>query len=606
MTRGLTGAYPHLSSYGLIGDMRSAALVGRDGSIDWCCFPRFDSASVFAAVLDAERGGRFRIRPTDAHTPQQRYVGLTNILATTFTTHPRSDVAEVIDFMPVPADERSILWPHEIHRRVRGLRGEVELEILFEPRFDYGRSRPRIVLSEAGLHVSDGTEEMSLAGPASLAWAVDEDAARATARVRVRKDDVLWLVLRYDAAEVQPVDAYGSTEALAATAGFWERWVRPIAYDGPYRTEVERSALALKLLFYTPTGAVVAAPTTSLPEEIGGVRNWDYRFSWIRDATFTLSAFHQLGHHTEAERYVRYLLWVASKGERLQIVYGIGGETDLREVELDHLEGYRGSRPVRVGNDAVGQLQLDVYGELLDVAFLWHGVNLVRPALWNLLARLADTVVERWREPDHGIWEIRGEPRHYVHSKLMCWVALDRAARMAPASGSAAQAERWARERELIRHDLMTHGWSAARNSFVQSYGSDCLDAANLLFAVVGFLPGDHPRVRGTIAAALEHLGHDGMLYRYTGDDGLPGAEGIFAICSFWLADALVLAGEVDHGERVFKRMLRWANPLGLFSEEIDPDTGDFLGNFPQAFTHIALIDTAHRLERARRRQGER
>jgi GH15 family glucan-1,4-alpha-glucosidase len=590
--------YRPIADYGIIGDMRSAALVSVDGSIDWCCFPRFDSASLFAALLDPDLGGRFRIAPSEPHTARQRYLPRTNILVTSFHAYRRAGVVDVTDFMPVPSEAASILAPHEIHRRIRCLSGEVDLEIEFTPRFDYGRSDVRLIRGPHGIVALGTTEEAVLAAPESLPWEIDEEKGIACGRVTVREGDVLWLVLRYDSRDPAPIDSYRSAAALDATVDFWHGWVCPISYDGPYRSEVERSALALKLLFYTPTGAVVAAPTTSLPEALGGSRNWDYRYNWIRDAAFTLSAFHILGHRYEAERYMQYLRWVASKSEHLQIVYGIGGETQLEECELTHLAGYRGARPVRVGNGAFRQLQLDVYGELLDAAFLWHREHMVSEDLGRLLVKLANTVAERWREPDHGIWEIRREPRHYVHSKVMCWVALDRALRMT--GGEGPDARRWRQERDAIHAEVMERGWSDRLRAFVQSYDSEALDAANLLIPVVGFLDGRDPRVCSTIQTTLDHLARDGVLYRYLDDDGLPGAEGVFGICSFWLADALILAGELEHGERVFKRMLGWANRLGLYSEELDPRTGDFLGNFPQAFTHIALINTAHLLENAR------
>jgi alpha,alpha-trehalase len=592
--------YKPISAYGIIGDMRSAALVGTDGSIDWCCFPRFDSPSLFGALLDRTRGGRLGIAPTGAFTAQQRYLPLTNILVTSFHTHRETGVVEVTDFMPALPEDPSIIAPHQIHRRVRCLRGKVELEIVFEPRFDYGRSRVTLEAHRCGITARDGREEVTLAGPESLDWVVRAEEARASSRVALSKGEHFWLVLQYDTADVHSIDEYRSVHLLEATADFWDLWARQISYEGPYRAEVERSALALKLLFYAPTGAVIAAPTTSLPEKIGGLRNWDYRYSWVRDAAFTLSAFHLLGHRSEADRFARYLLWVARKSERLQIMYGVGGETSLDETTLDHLEGYAGSAPVRIGNAAFAQLQLDVYGELLAAAFLWHAEHMITPELWELLVQLVDEVAERWHEPDFGIWEIRTEPRHYVHSKVMCWVALDRGLRMAEELGDQTRASRWREQRDAVDEQVMQLGWCEDKQAFRQHYETDALDAANLLIPVVGFLPGKHPRVRSTIAATLRELTRDGMVSRYTAPDGLPDGEGVFGICSFWLADALILAGDVAHGDRVFRRMLRQASQLGLYSEEIDPRTGDFLGNFPQAFTHIALINTAHLLADAR------
>ena len=591
--------YKPINGYGVIGDMRTAALVGLDGSIDWCCFPRFDSGSVFGALLDEERGGRFRVRPTEPYTSDQRYLPLTNILVTTFHLHQRSGVVGVTDFMPAPT-ERPIAAFHEIHRRIRCVRGDVELELTFEPRFDYARRPTRIERRPQGLLATDGREELTLSSPPDVHWEVDGENGSARAVIGAAMAQDIWLVLRYDGEEPPPVESMRCQERLEETALFWNDWSTAISYSGLYRSDVERSALALKLLFYEPTGAVVAAPTTSLPEEIGGVRNWDYRYCWLRDAAFTLSAFHILGQYDEADRFMRYLAWMARKsGPALQIMYGIGGETELVEEELSHLSGYRDSAPVRIGNGAHDQLQLDIYGELLEAAWLWHGQSLIDPEFWALLCRIVDWVADNWRRPDCGIWEVRAEPRHYVHSKVMCWVALDRAVRMAEELDADGRAERWREQRDAVHAEVMERGWSEERGAFVQSYGSDALDAANLLIPIVGFLPGGHPRVKGTIAATLRELTRDGMLHRYASDDGLPGSEGVFSICTFWLADALILSGDLAHGERVFRRMLRFANHLGLFSEELDPSSGDFLGNFPQAFTHIALINTAQLLERA-------
>jgi len=595
--------YKPISDYAIIGDLRTAALVGLDGSIDWCCLPRFDSASVFAAILDHDRGGRFRISPTASYTSTQRYLPATNILVTTFHTD-RGGVVEVTDFMPAGERAYERAANHEIHRRVTCTRGEVEIEILFEPRFGYGASPVYLVPRRNGILATDREREaMALAAPDSIWWEFDGSCSTARAVLRVRAGDTFWIVLRYDDDEVYPVAHYESQARLDETAAFWDRWVSRIRYRGPYRAEVERSALVLKLLFYDPTGAVVAAPTTSLPEEIGGVRNWDYRYTWLRDASFTLYALHVLGQHDEANRFMDYLKRVTRKSaDHLQIMYGIGGERILTELELPHLEGYRGSRPVRIGNAAYDQLQLDVYGEVLETAFLWHQNHPMTEGLWSLLASLVDWVADNWRRKDSGIWEVRAGLQHYVFSKVMCWVALDRAIKMAEQLELPANLDRWRRERDAIHEEVMRKGWSETKQAFVQHYDTDALDAANLQIGIVGFLPYDHPRVKSTIEATLRELTSEDqeLVYRYVNPDGLPGGEGVFSICTFWLADALILSGDVERGERIFKRMLRHANHVGLYSEEIDPRTGEFLGNFPQAFTHIALINTAHFLEWAR------
>jgi GH15 family glucan-1,4-alpha-glucosidase len=593
--------YKPISAYGVIGDMRTAAVVGMDGSIDWCCLPRFDSPSVFGALLDHERGGRFGIAPTEPYTAEQRYLPFTNILITSFHTHSGSGVAEVLDFMPVAADG-SPAEQQEIHRRIRGIRGEIELEIVLQPRFDYGRGTSRVRLEADGVHASasDDSVRFGVATPPSVGWEIGDDGGTASARVRVAMNEDTWIVLRHDATAVEPVGTYASQERLDVTSAYWNDWAAGLKYDGLYRREVERSALALKLLFHQPTGAIVAAATTSLPEEIGGGRNWDYRYCWLRDASFTLSALHIAGLQDEADSFIRFLRHVAREGEdTLQIMYGVGGETDLHEEELPHLEGYRRSQPVRIGNGAHTQQQLDIYGELLATAWFWHQENKIDPEFWAILRRRVDWVARNWMHPDSGIWEVRAEPRHYVHSKVMCWVALDRAIRIAESIGEDGALDDWRRARDRIKEEVLERGWSARKSAFVQYYGGEVLDAANLLIPVVGFLPGDDPRMVSTIRVTMSELSRDGMLYRYTGEDGLAGQEGVFSICTFWLADALILSGDVENGERVFRRMLRFANHLGLFSEELDPRTGDFLGNFPQAFTHIALINTAQILRDA-------
>ncbi len=602
--RRMSARYKPISDYAIIGDLRTAALVGLDGAIDWCCMPRFDSASIFAAILDHDRGGRFRIAPTASYTSTQRYLPATNILVTSFHTD-QGGVVEVTDFMPAGERAYELATKHEIHRRVECTRGEVEIEIHFEPRFGYGASPVYLLPRRNGLLATDREQEaLALSAPASIWWELDESCSTARAALRVRSGDSFWVVLRYDDDEVYPIDWYDSQTRLDATAAYWDRWVSRIRYHGPYRAEVERSALALKLLFYDPTGAVVAAPTTSLPEEIGGVRNWDYRYTWLRDASFTLYALHVLGQYDEANRFMEYLKRVTRKSaDHLQIMYGIGGERILSEQELPHLEGYRGSAPVRIGNAAYDQLQLDVYGEVLETAYLWHENHAMTEGIWSLLAYLADWVADNWRRKDSGIWEVRAGLQHYVFSKVMCWVALDRAIKMAERLSMPADLDRWRRERDAIHEEVMREGWSEAKQAFVQHYATDALDAANLQMGIVGFLPHDHPRVKSTIEATIRELTSEDqeLVYRYINPDGLPGGEGVFSICTFWLADALILSGDVERGERIFKRMLRHANHVGLYSEEIDPRTGEFLGNFPQAFTHIALINTAHFLEWAHR-----
>lgn len=589
--------YLPIAAYGIIGDLRTAALVGVNGAIDWCCFPDFASPALFAALLDSGRGGRFRIAPAAPHAAEQRYVADTNVLCTTYRDGAGAEV-ELCDLMPIAADGRRGRFA-EIHRRVTGVAGRMDLVVTFAPRFDFAAGAVRLIARRHGVLATDDDDEaVALAAPPEIWWMLEGDTA--CARLTVSEGETLWFVLRYDDDEVLPVASYRCAERLAETTAFWGEWVAKLSYEGRHRAEVVRSALALKLLCYEPTGAIVAAPTTSLPEEIGGSRNWDYRFLWLRDASFTLQALNTVGHLDEADAFMRFLRRVTRRraASHVQIMYGIDGTRDLTERTLPYLEGYRGSRPVRVGNAAFEQLQLDVYGEVLSTAYTWSRAHAVGEGTWMSLRHMVDWVAAHWPEPDSGIWEVRAGAQQYVFSKVMCWVALDRGIRLAEEFALPADRDGWCAARDAVWHDVMTRGWSERRQSFVQAYGSDALDASNLLIPMVGFLPPDHPRVRATALAALAGLtdAAQELVYRYCGDDGLAGDEGVFSICTFWLAHALVLCGEREHGVRIFERMLARANHLGLYSEELDAATGGFLGNFPQAFTHIALINCAHAL----------
>ncbi|HEU5171784.1 MAG TPA: glycoside hydrolase family 15 protein [Gemmatimonadales bacterium] len=597
-----------VSAYGLIGDMRTAALVGLDGAIDWCCLPRFDSGSVFGALLDPERGGTFSIRPAEPWTSTQRYLPRTNILETTFTTSAGATVT-VTDFMPVTADGRPHGQHPEIHRRVRCGRGRARMRIVFLPRFEYGARTTRLEILGAGVFATDRTDQVvTLASARPFAWVMSQSAA--VADFDIERDDERWLILRYDDDDIHPVDRYETREKLEVTEAFWQRWASGVEYTGPWRTMVKRSALALKLLTHAETGAIIAAPTTSIPETLGGTRNWDYRFVWLRDAAFTLAALGTVGHQKEADAFMRFLKKVCRHegGGHLQIMYGLDGRRDLVERHLDHLSGYRNSQPVRVGNGAVGQLQLDVYGEVLETADLWRRDHGMTEGTWRVLRGLVDWVSHNWHLPDSSIWEVRGETKHYVFSKVMSWVALDRGVRMAEELRLDGDVVGWRRARDTLFSEIMTRGWSEAKQAFTQAYDSDWLDAAALAIPMVRFLPWDHPRVRSTVrAVARELTSADGeLVYRYRSPDGLEGEEGAFSICTFWLAQALAMIGEVDRAHRLVERMLRHANHVGLFSEEIDPHSGEFLGNFPQGFTHIALINCAVALAEASRRQAKR
>ena len=591
--------YKPISAHGIIGDLHTAALVSIDGSIDWCCLPNFDSPSVFGALLDKSKGGTFQIAPGVPHTTEQRYSPATNVLITTFSLDS-GGIVELLDFMPIDTGASRARYP-EIHRRVRCTRGEGEIVVNFCPRFDYGASSAQFTPRRHGVLAGDGDDEvLALAGPRDLWWRLDGGSAIVALKLEEGQD--AWFVIRYDDDEVRPVESYASDTKLKDTIAYWDAWTRRITYTGRYRATVERSALTLKLMCYDPTGAIIAAPTTSLPEEIEGSRNWDYRFTWLRDSAFVLYALHNIGHFEEADRFMQFVKRIARRATdaHLQIMYGIDGRRHIPERTLDHLEGYRRSAPVRIGNGAYDQIQLDVYGEVLDTAYLWSRHHEITEGVWITLERLVSWVAANWHLPDCGIWEVRSGAQHFVYSKVMCWVALDRGICLAREFKLDAPLDRWVAERDAVHADVMEKGWSEEKQSFVQFYGTEDLDASSLVIPMVRFLPRDHPRVRGTVMATLRELTSEDqeLVYRYRNDDGLPGGEGVFSICTFWLAQALAMCGEVERGERIFQRMLRHANHVGLYSEELNPKTGEFLGNFPQAFTHIALINCAHVLEK--------
>lgn len=585
---------PSISEYGVIGDMRTAALVSRQGGIDWCCLPRFDSGSVFAALLDPQRGGTWQIQPAEPFQSTQRYLTGTNVLQTTFAT-PEGEVV-LTDFMPVAEGRPASAHP-EIHRRIHGVRGTVTMRMRFMPRFEYASRATRLEALGAGLFASDRTDQVvTLSSARGFDWRVEQGAAET--EFPLAAGDTRWLILRYDDDDVHPVDRYESAAKLEATAAYWLRWSSRVRYAGPWREAVERSALALKLLTHAESGAIIAAPTTSLPEVIGGSRNWDYRFVWLRDAVFTLSALERVGHPEEAGEFMRFLRRVCRHegGGHLQIMYGVDGRRDLSERQLEHLSGYRGSRPVRVGNGAVHQLQMDVYGAVLGAANLWRRHQDLSEGTWRSLRPLVDWVSANWYRPDSSIWEVRGEPRHYVYSKVMSWVALDRGIRIARDLNLAGDIEAWASARDALRAEILERGWNPVKRTFMQAYDHpDTLDAAQLTIGMVGFLPWEDPRVISTVRAVQRELtSSDGeLVFRYRTADGLDGEEGAFSICTFWLAESLLRIGDRPQAERLFRRMLTHANHVGLYSEEIDPAGGEFLGNFPQGFTHLALISCA-------------
>jgi alpha,alpha-trehalase len=588
--------YRPIRDYGFIGDAHTAALVSSDGSIDWLCWPRFDSPAVFCRLLDKGKGGHFRVGPAGRLAASSRaYIEGTNVLATVFSTD--GGRFRLTDLMPVERLNRShegedIASHYRVLRLVEGLSGEAEVEVNFRPTFDYARVEATFQHYDGGVFARGGREALALSCPAAFR----EDASGGvTARFRVAAGRRVWVTLTYLAGD-DPAPEFDADSELEQTLEYWREWSETCTYKGPYGALVRRSALVLKLLTYEPTGALVAAPTTSLPEELGGVRNWDYRFTWLRDSSLILYALQLLGYHEEATDFFEWLDRLCIPcGNELQIMYQIDGGSHLPERTLEHLEGYRGSRPVRVGNGAFDQKQLDIYGEVIDAAYLYHERmrRPVRPELWDTLRHLADQTVERWREPDSGIWEVRGGPRHFLYSKLLCWVALDRVSRMASGGRMPGDVKLWEGTREKIRAAILAEGYDEKIGAFTQAFGEQALDACALVIPQVGFLPSNDPRVLSTVERIRERLTSHGLVYRYLNEDGLPGGEATFALCSFWLVDCLAEAGRVDEARALFEKVAGYANDLGLLAEEIDPVTGELLGNFPQGFTHLGLIRSA-------------
>jgi len=605
-----SSSYKPISDYAAIGDLRSLALVSRDGSIDWCCFPHFGAGSVFAAMLDSRKGGRFCVSPFGSSRCEQMYVDSTNVLQTSFTSS--SGRLTITDLMPLRGDLKlDDDAPHQILRLLKCDNGEVDVSVEWSPRFDYARQQVRMELGAEGWIATGGEERMVLHG-LDRGTIEDDFGPVLKATVHLKAGEKLPLIARWERTSTSSNNKFPTADEASAmvseTMDAWKRW----AASCPSRTSetsrwaphLVRSELVLKLLTYSKTGAIIAAPTTSLPEHVGGVRNWDYRFAWVRDASLTAHALISLGHQSEA---FDFLCWIerTSKawGKRdrgIHILFGVQGEADLEEFELDHLEGYKGSRPVRIGNGAYSQVQLESFGEVLNIAceLVGRGVNLSKD-LQSFLISVADMACESWDQPDQGIWEIRGELKHYVYTKAMIWMALDKAVRLHRLCGWQNDVRKWIEVREKVKAEVLDRGYDRELGCFVQAYGSKELDASNLRLPLMGLLPADDYRVQGTIDRTMERLMENGLVYRYLNDDSFPQGEGAFGLCTFWLVDALALSGRMDEARAIFENALSLGNHVGLFSEQYDAATGEALGNFPQAFTHVGLINSAINLSRA-------
>ncbi len=596
-----------IADYALLSDCHGAALVHRGGSVDWMCLPRFDSPAVFARLLD-DGAGHWAISPVGEASVRRRYLDGSMVLETTFETS--SGELVVRDALAVGPNHEphghdlGKHAPHILLRQLRCTRGEVEVAFDFRPRPEYGLIASLLRRADGGIFGHGGASVWALC--CNIDVDIGESAARA--RFSMRAGQRRGFALRY-AASTEPMPSLCGQadidEQLEVTIDAWRTWsTMHQAYEGPWRDLVHHSGRVLQALTFYPTGAIVAAPTTSLPEQVGGGRNWDYRFTWVRDASFTLDALWVAACPDEAHKFIDFLARAAltklEGGHDMQIMYGVAGEHDLTERSLSHLSGWRGSAPVRVGNDAWQQRQIDVYGALLAaVERLRDELEGIDPLTRKFLRTAADMAAQRWEQPDQGIWEVRGRPRHYVYSKVMCWVALDRAIAMADWLDADDSVTHWLSVRSDIEQAILERGWSETAQSFTQSFGDDALDAANLVIAMVGFLPPDDPRVLATVDAIERELSDErGLIYRYRNEDGLAGGEGTFLLCTFWLARARAMAGQVDRAREIFERAAGLANDLGLLSEEADPDTGELLGNFPQAFSHIGLINAAWAVHR--------
>ncbi|GCE14741.1 glycoside hydrolase family 15 protein [Tengunoibacter tsumagoiensis] len=599
-------SYQPIEDYAIIGDLHTVALVGKNGSIDWCCLPRFDSPSVFGALLDAHKGGSFRISPTIDSTTRmgdrQIYFPETNILITRFLTS--DGVGEVIDFMPIQTSDCET-HQHNIIRSVQVVRGSLSFDIVCRPAFNYARDEHTVRLTEHGAIFCSQNMCLGLSSSIPLE---QNGLGGVHATFTLSEGQVVYFVLEsasHDQMQLAPMSDCDYNEHFQETMTYWQRWLSQCKYQGRWREMVQRSALVLKLLTYAPTGAIVAAPTTSLPEALGKDRNWDYRFTWLRDASFTLYGLLTLGFTQEAEAFMGWLdarCHELEENGSLQPIYGIDGEHELPESILEHLEGYRQSAPVRIGNGAYQQKQLDIYGELIDSIYIFDRHQDISYDLWRHIRQLLGWLGEHWDEPDEGIWEVRGGPRQFLHSRVMSWVAFDRALRIARHRGLPAPIHEWERISSEIYEQIMQNGWNSELKSFVQYYGSDAVDASSLLMVLTRFTGPTDPQMLSTIERIMRVLTSDSHVFRYdpqaAANDGLGSVEGTFSPCSFWLAESLARAGRLDEARLMLEKMLSYANHVGLYAEEFGP-AGEALGNFPQAFTHLALISTCYNMDRA-------
>jgi GH15 family glucan-1,4-alpha-glucosidase len=609
--------YPLIADHGMIGDLQTTALVATDGTLDWFCSPRFDSPSIFASLLDKEGGGHFSTRPVaDVFETRQLYLPDTAVLITRFLTE--EGVGELMDFMPIVGDTAS--ESHKLVRMLRCVRGSISFDIEVAPRFDYGRKRHQLDASDDGAIFE--TDDIRLS--CSL---IREETDERLRRYDATPDGDLHATLRLTEGQMRGVvletghDIFPAVvrpgeaqKLLDATTRFWQDWVGQSTYSGRWREELERSAITLKLMTYAPTGGLVAAPTAGLPEEVGGERNWDYRYTWVRDASFSVRTLVRMGFVDEAIAFSQWLRdrVIEQKGSEtgpLNIMYRVDGDPELEEEVIEGWEGYRGSYPVRIGNGAAGQLQLDIYGEALDAVYSLDqfGIQIGQPG-WVAICEVLGWLVDNWDQPEEGIWETRGGRKDFTYGRLMCWVAFDRGIRLATAHGRPAPMEQWTAARDAIYNQIMEKGWNAERGAFVQQYGETVLDASLLKMSQVGFVAPSDPLWQSTLRAMDGELVSDSLVYRYDPEaspDGLRGSEGTFSLCTFLYVDALARAGRIDEARLIFEKMLTYANHLGLYSEEIDA-TGRQIGNFPQAFTHLALIDAAITLDECLRDPARR